>query len=481
MIPPSAKRTIVVLYCSRSNQTAAILEHLESFSRYSKHNILFVDAIGSAELEFDLNSFDALVVHYSVRLSLSDHISPSFATGIAAYRGAKFLFIQDEYENTETARRWMDRFQFDVVFTCVADADVDKVYPRIRFPKTKFINNLTGYVPDRLIGLPRATIAERKNWVAYRGRALHPVYGKLGWEKQFIGEEFKRRALQNGWPIDIEWLDERRIYGDAWYGFLAAARATLGTESGSNLFDIEGTLRTEINRRMSDDRNVTFERIYDELLVDLEGKHGHMNQVSPKIFEAIALGTVLILFEGGYSNVLIPHRHYVPLKKDFSNFAEVAKIISDPAALQQIADQAYEEIVASGRYGFNTLVDRFDTCVEHLTATPKTEWRVATVAVALYNGAGIQRPLFVSRTSNAPTALPILHRTAESLNMAEDQRLRLYRALLRKEFAGLTARTFKKFLLSPIRLANRLYHYAPESLKSSLRPTVKKFRRAFDF
>jgi hypothetical protein len=478
MIAP-AKRSILVLYCSRSNQTSAILEHLEAFTRYSRHSILFVDAVGKAELEFDLNSFDAVVVHYSVRLSIPDHLSPSFAAGLAAYKGAKFLFIQDEYDSTETARRWMERLQFSVVFTCVADRDVDKVYPRSRFPRTRFINNLTGYVPDRLIGLPRKPIRDRKNWVAYRGRALHPVYGELGWEKQFIGEEFKKRALENGWPVDIEWLDERRIYGDSWYDFLGSARATLGTESGSNLFDIEGTLRTEIDRRLGHDRNLTYRTIYNDLLKDLEGQHGHMNQVSPKIFEAIALGTVLVLFEGGYSNVLVPNRHYVPLKKDFSNFDEVAALLADPAKLQQIADQAYDEIVASGRFSFKVLISQLDACIEELTAPPKNQWQVATVAVALYDGTGEQRPLFITRASNAPSTLAVRHQTIESVEHAENLRLPLYRAVVRKGYPALVRRAFRRFLLSPLYFANQLYHFLPESVKSSLRPTVKRVRRAF--
>ena len=42
-----------------------------------------------------------------------------------------------------------------------------------------------------------------------------------------------------------------------------------------------------------------------------------MGQISPKMFEAISLGTVLVMFEGKYSNILKPDLHYISLKKDF--------------------------------------------------------------------------------------------------------------------------------------------------------------------
>ncbi len=53
----------------------------------------------------------------------------------------------------------------------------------------------------------------------------------------------KRRAEQAGIAADIELDDSHRIYGIAWYRFLASCRATLGTERSANVFDDEGSLR----------------------------------------------------------------------------------------------------------------------------------------------------------------------------------------------------------------------------------------------
>ena len=45
---------------------------------------------------------------------------------------------------------------------------------------------------------------------------------------------------------------------------------------------------------------------------------------SPRVFEAAALRTALILFRGRYSGVVEPSQHYLPLEKDFSNVGDVA-------------------------------------------------------------------------------------------------------------------------------------------------------------
>jgi hypothetical protein len=51
----------------------------------------------------------------------------------------------------------------------------------------------------------------------------------------------------------------------------------------------------------------------------------------------------MVLFEGRYSGVLKPHRHYIPLKKDFSNFDEVVAKIRDVEGLQEMVDRTFDE------------------------------------------------------------------------------------------------------------------------------------------
>jgi hypothetical protein len=89
-----------------------------------------------------------------------------------------------------------------------------------------------------------------------------------------------------------------------------------------------------------------------------------MNQVSPRIFEAIFCGTALILFDGEYSGVVKPDLHFIPLRKDFSNLEEVFKKLEDDDEIQLMTDRAFEEVIGSGRYSFSRFISNFDLVLD---------------------------------------------------------------------------------------------------------------------
>jgi hypothetical protein len=94
-----------------------------------------------------------------------------------------------------------------------------------------------------------------------------------------------------------------------------------------------------------------------------EGKI-RLNQISPRCFEAAALGTVMVLYEGEYSGILKQGRHYISLKKDFSNFDEVVELMKDNKALQEMADRTREEIALNPRYSYQSFIENFDAVVQ---------------------------------------------------------------------------------------------------------------------
>src|SRR5262249_5729801 len=229
--------------------------------------------------------------------------------------------------------------------------------PRARFPKLEFVPTLTGYVPeDPLISGLVKPLAERTVRIGYRGRRLPHHYGRLGYEKLVIGLEMKRLASEVGIEVDIEVDEDKRIYGAGWYAFLGSCRATLGTESGSNVFDDDGSLARLSNQF----DNLPFEAFEARFLRGRDGVVVKMNQISPKVFEAIRLRTALILFEGQYSGVLIPNRHYIPLRKDFSNASKVFELLENLKFLSEMTDRAYDEIFATGRYSYSNFVSGVD-------------------------------------------------------------------------------------------------------------------------
>lgn len=357
---------VLVLYDEGSTHVGTLLEHLESFRKYSRHTVHYYPATSpdqpavGAERGICFDHYDALIIHYSVRVSLDWHLAPEIASRIADYRGVKLLFIQDEYDTTETARQWIERLGVTAVFTNVPEEGLETIYPRTRFEGVDFIPTMTGYVPeDPAIDEFALPVGAREIMIGYRGRSLPHNYGALGHEKYLIGVEVKRLAEERGLNVDIEVDTSKRINGLDWYRFLGSVRATLGTESGCNVFDFDGRLLKLANKHA----DMPFEEFARRFLQGHEGLV-QMNQISPKIFEAIRLRTALILFEGRYSGVIEPGIHFIPLRKDFSNIDEVFRALNDVSAIEKMTDRAYRDIIDGGRYTYETFIAGIDAYID---------------------------------------------------------------------------------------------------------------------
>lgn len=371
----SARTTsrVLVLYDMYSTFTSTVQEYLDSFQQYSHHDVWFVSATKNNPCTIDLNWFDVVVIHYSVRLCYEQYISPEFSDALKLFDGLKVLYIQDEYDNTHQAQAWIRDLGIQVVYTVVPEPYVAVVYPPQDFPGTTFYSTLTGFVPERLEDLKTTTpMAQRPVWIGYRGRDLPYWYGDLGQEKIAIGRGMKPFCQAQGIPCDIEWEADKRIYGQGWYDFMQQCRAMLGSESGANLFDMDGSLRKTIETALKTNPGLTYEEARQQWLAPYEAQitqHGitqpvMMNQISPKLFEAIASRTALILFEGTYSGVLQPHLHYMPLKKDFSNVDEIFKHLEDVPYLESLTQRAYQDVVESGLYSYRAFIENLEACIE---------------------------------------------------------------------------------------------------------------------
>ena len=75
-----------------------------------------------------------------------------------------------------------------------------------------------------------------------------------------------------------------------------------------------------------------------------------MRIISGRNIEAAGTKTVQILFEGEYGGYFQPDTHYIPLKKDFTNFDEVVDKFSDSSYSSQIATNAYDLVMSELTY-----------------------------------------------------------------------------------------------------------------------------------
>ena len=340
------KPSIGVIYSPYDLHTNTVREHVEGFSEIEDFDFSYIP-VTQLPGKKGFGDFDGIINHYSVRLAFPDSLPSKYLSMLDKYSGKKIFFLQDEYDNTENVRKLLDKLQPELVFTCVPNKNIDLVYPKGRFSKTIFQNVLTGfaYSPNQVekFGKPYEL---RSIDIGYRGRFIGNRYGKLGFDKWWLGERVSELlSARDDINFDISSEESTRIYGEDWLLFLGNCKATLASESGSNVFDWDGSLRSISDRNP----NMPFEVFSRRYLIGRED-HEIMNQISPRIFEAAAVGTLLILLEGGYSDILVPWVHYLPLKRDFSNFEEILSILKDAAKVNLITTGAYRHLISSQKF-----------------------------------------------------------------------------------------------------------------------------------
>lgn len=374
------RRDVLVLYDHHALATEYVRQHLESIARHSRHRIHYASAVGDQTITCPLENFDAIVIHFSVRIALGWHISPRVAEAVAAFKGAKLLMIQDEYDMPTHACAWIRRLGIQHVFTCTPEQDRHVFYPPHLVPGVSFTRCLTGYLPDELPATPPPAMAERPIWLGYRGRKLPVWYGKLAAEKHEIAVRMAEACASRGIAHDIQSNETDRLTGMRWFEFLGNCRAVLGTESGANVVDHTGSIRNAVESALQEDPSLGDDHVYRRYVQSHDGLV-RMNQISPKIFEAVSLGTALVLYEGDYSGLIRPGEHYIALRKDLANLDDVFAKVADPVGLQAMVERARAAIGRKDRFGYGAFIAIIDDAIDaHAPPSQYKQWTYIAVS-----------------------------------------------------------------------------------------------------
>jgi len=360
--------SVLMLCDDNPGHANTVLHHINGLVSHSRHRIRKFNPRGLHSNRFlDLREFDVVVVHWSLVIISDHYLAPAFREKIAQFPGLKVQFLQDCYRWVDQIAEMMRTLGTDVLFTLVPEPLFDTVW-RPRLPGVRLITTLAGYVPEELIGLPVPPIASRVIDIGYRGRTIPFHLGRLGQEKVWIGQGVLARAAEYGLRCDIAWRESDRIYGERWNEFIRSCRTVLGTESGVTIFDFDGSIERRSQDYLAQHPAADFEEVSREVLAPYEN-NVRLAVVSPRVFEAAAWRTGLIQFPGGYSNVVRPWDHYIPLERDFSNLSDVAELVRDSAFLERMTTRVYDEIIRSGRYTMREFVREFDSVIEEMVVT----------------------------------------------------------------------------------------------------------------
>jgi hypothetical protein len=358
-------------YGSNAN---TLLDHINAFSFYSSHNVFILSNLGEIPPGVDLDAFDAVVIHYSIVTILDAYLGPETRERIARFKGLKAYFIQDEYRQTFEFVGVIEQLGIDVVFTCLPKAVADVVYPSFALPKLRKEQILTGCVPRRLLDREPIPMRERPVDAFYRGRVLPYWLGSVGQEKAEIVELVKQPFADAGLACDLKYNEEDRIYGDAWIKTLQRSKVVLGVESAVSVIDFTGNIERRTRAFLLNNPGATYEQAEAECFPGCDLRY-NTAQISPRCFEAAALRTGLLLFEGDYSGVLTPWRHYIPLAKDGSNLPKVVEHLKSNEFLETMTENAYREIACNPKYSYPELAACFDRVCNEEATRRETELR----------------------------------------------------------------------------------------------------------
>ncbi|MEB3221003.1 MAG: hypothetical protein VKS61_02900 [Candidatus Sericytochromatia bacterium] len=359
---PGKQARVLVLWDAVRHTAATVSAHVEALRAHSSHDVQVLSLFGSLPDALALDRFDAVVIHYSLNLCVEGYLCERSRARLAAFKGVKAVFIQDEYRLVDRTIAALQAIGCDLLFTCVPEEEWEKVYPTARLPRMAKVNVLTGYVDEALLGRKVPPLDQRPIDIGYRARKVPAWLGDLGQEKYNIGVRVAEDARPHGLKVDLAYREEERLYGEAWIAFMTRCKATLGVESGASVFDFTGEIQAAVDQAVAADPGLPYEELKRRHFAQAEGLI-RLNQISPRCFEAAALRTLMVLYEGEYSGRLEPWRHYVPLKKDHSNFGEVVTVLRDPARAAAIVQQAYDEVACAPRNSFRAAAAEFDEAV----------------------------------------------------------------------------------------------------------------------
>lgn len=397
---------MLVAYSRYTTHVQTTLDYLLMLKKHSGFDVDFVHVTHDAVMDFDLDAYDVVFNNYCARHCFPGYVSQDFIAALNRFRGLKVMAVQDEYDNTDRLKSAIRDLGFGLVLTCVPQSSIERIYPQAEFPGVEFMTVFTGYVADSLVdrGTSPKPLASRPIPVGYRGRDIGGRYGRLGFDKYEIGRRMKIECDTRGIANDIAMDEASRIYGSAWFDFIENCRTMLGSESGSNVFDFDGSLARRYAELTATNRGRPPSYAeFAPIIGDRESAIS-MGQVSPRVFECAALRTPMILFRGSYSDVVEPGTHYIALEKDFSNVAKVLEQVNDLESLAAMAGRAYRDVIASGRFTYDAMLrDLRDRIERRLADRSET---VASISLGVGEADSSPNPLANDVLAERPTPMP---------------------------------------------------------------------------
>lgn len=326
-----------------------------------KHSVVVWDASSGSDSRLESTNWDGVFLGPSFLSNRGKLHSKNFEEKFRWVRDRARNLIaipQDEYSFSGLLDSWLSDWHVDHILTCFPE-ETEVLYPISTSAGAKFARAFTGYASESL----RKKGSERRPGlegplVGYRASLPVPAFGRTGWDKIRIGQEFSERYAELG---DISLLDisldrADSIAGAEWLDFLIKCQFTLSSPSGSSMLDPRGEYLRAVSKAVRGRGYRHWEEINLDQFCNLGIPHS-FETISPRHIEAALLRVPQIGFSGNYAEVLSAETHMILLHRDFSNFPEVIKLMADPAVAEGTAEAAYQAVADNKGVQLSSFLD----------------------------------------------------------------------------------------------------------------------------
>lgn len=377
---------LVVYVCTTHPLRASQRDHLLSFRRYATGHRCFYWNVAFRTLPWYLRRvrFDLIVYAWSFANSRLDEVHfPKYLRRVEPLKrapGVKIALPQDEFVRMDALCDFINEFGVDHVFSVAPESEWPKLYRTVDFGKVRFSRVLTGYLDEGTIARVNHLLksnGSRPVDIGYRSGSF-AWWGRFNLLKEQLARRVQEQAERRALATDIRFGWKQFLLGDDWFRFLARCKYIPGVEGGSSILDWDGRLTAKVLAFLKTKPQASFDEI--EAACFPPGKDGEIRvtALSPRHLEACLTRTCQVLIEGEYNGVLQPGTHYLELKRDFSNLDRVMEIVQQDQLRQRIVDQAYQDVVASGRYTYAHFVaDVITTALSDSSSRiAESRWRI---------------------------------------------------------------------------------------------------------
>lgn len=351
---------VVVVHGLRADARPTTIQNVVAISKYlSVNEVLNINVFGLVpELvhsEAVILTYDFLTLrNWPIWKILVNRVKP-----IIESADVRIAMPQDDYSNCDVLDKFIVDLRMTHVYSPITN-DLRVLYPRA-FTKSLFFGEaLTGYVDElefeRLSKFAKP-YSQRELDLGQRVRAIAPHLGTRASEKASVAVGFTQLAEEHGFRCDVSTRDEDVLLGDDWYRFLGNTRFTVGAKGGASLADPTGRLADQVRRMRIRTPAIQDDEVCGQLKMQ-RGKPGDFSAVSPRIFEAAAMGVCQIMKRDNYVEGLEPWKHYVPIDSLSRLDDAVIKVMRDHDRAAEIIEASQELLIHSGNFTYRRFLQR---------------------------------------------------------------------------------------------------------------------------